>query len=89
MDETFFYLDEQDVKNLKVGFKIPTDKLGDYDRFLDGLKTGMVRRSRIVDNYGISDINEDALMTIVSKHGYDYLVVKDVIFSKKEKVKKK
>jgi hypothetical protein len=87
METTYFHLTEEDLKTLRETFKINEDKIGDYDRLLDGLKCGMVRLSRIKDNYGLGVMNEDALRTIAKLHGYNYETIMDIIFGLKKRGK--
>ena len=88
MEIKYYYLTKEDLKILRETFKIPEDRIGDYDRFLDGLQTGIRRFSTITKNYAIGAMSKDALTTIVKLHGYNYETVDDIVFYEKPKGKK-
>ena len=87
MAKEYYYLTEEDMKILRETFKIPEERIGDYDRFFDGLQTGVRRLSTIIKNYGLCEMNKDALSTIVKLHGYNYETVEDMVFYEKPREK--
>ena len=85
MGIAYHHLAAEDLKILRETFKISEGKIGDYDRFLDGLKRGMIRFSSIIKDYAIGELSRDAITTIVKLHGYNYETVEDIVFMKKAK----